>query len=65
MRGSTGRTAAVMTAEAGTGALPGIPARAGLAASAAALNGDARAGPRPRSRPAVGVPAGRGRAVTS
>ncbi|GGR63678.1 hypothetical protein GCM10010220_13690 [Streptomyces parvulus] len=65
MRGPIGRTAAVVTSEAGTIALPGIPGRAGPAASAAAVNGDARAGPWPRSRTAVGVAAGRGRAVTS
>ncbi len=39
MRGLTGRTVAVVTA-AGTGALPGIAARAGLAASAACLQFD-------------------------
>ncbi len=61
MRGSIGRTAAVVTSEAGTTALPGMPGRAGPAASAAAVNGAAPAGPWPRSRTAVGVAAERGK----
>lgn len=40
MRGSTGRAAGPEAAGTATGALPGRPARAGLAASAAALMGN-------------------------
>lgn len=65
MRGSTGRATGAEAVGAGAGALVGRPSRAGLAARATALTGNARVKPRLRSGRAVAAGSGGRRAATS